>query len=35
MRRKVRKWLKSYPSAGRLVEIDIQKFFVFLRGGGR
>ena len=35
MRRKVKKWLKSYPSAGRLVKMDVRTFSFFLHGGGR
>ena len=34
MRRKVRKWLKSYPSAGRLVKINFPTFSLFLYEGG-
>ena len=35
MRRKVKKGLKSYRSAGRLVKIDFATFFLFLHGGGK
>ena len=34
-RRKVKKWLKSYASAGRLVKTDFRTFSLFLHGGGR
>ena len=33
MSRKVKKWLKSYPSAGRVVKIDFCTFSFFLHGG--
>ena len=33
MRRKVKKWQKSCPSAGRLVKMDFLSFFLFLHGG--
>ena len=29
MRRKVKKWLKSYPSAGRLVKMDFRTIYCF------
>ena len=34
MRRKVKKWLKSYPSAGRQVKMDFHMFSLFLDGMG-
>ena len=35
MSRKVKKWLKSYHSAGRLVKMAVCTFSFFLHGGGR
>ena len=35
MSRKVKKWLRSYPSAGRLENMDFATFSLFLHGGGR
>ena len=34
MSRKVMKWLKTYPSAGRLVKMHYHFFSQFLYGGG-
>ena len=33
MSRKVKKWLKSYPSAGRLVKMNCRTLSLFVRGG--
>ena len=35
MSNKVEKWLKRYPSAGMLVKIHFQTFYLFLHGGER
>ena len=35
MRRKVKKGLNSYPSAGRLVKMDFPTFFPLLHRHGR
>ena len=35
MNRKVKKWLKSYPSTGRLGKVEFHTFALFLHGGGR
>ena len=35
MSRKVKKWLKTYPTAGRLVKMDFPTFSLFLHGGGK
>ena len=35
MRVKVKKWLKSYPSDGRLVKMDFRTSSLFLQGGER
>ena len=35
MSKKVKTWLKSYPSGGRLLNMDIATFSLFLHGGGR
>ena len=34
MRRKVKKWLKSHPSAARLVKIDFPTFSLLVHRGG-
>ena len=35
MCRKVEKWLKRYPDAGRLVKMNFRTFSLFLHGGGK
>ena len=35
MSRKVKKWLKSYPSAGTLVKMAFRPFSLLIYGGGR
>ena len=35
MSRKVKKWQKRYPRAGRLVKMDFCTFALSLHGGGR
>ena len=35
MSRKVKKWLHSYPSAGRLVKMDFCTSSLFIHGGER
>ena len=35
MSRKVKKWLKSYPSVGRLVMMDFPTLSLYFHGGGR
>ena len=35
MSRKVKEWLKSYPSGDRLVKVDFPTFALFLHGGGK
>ena len=33
MSRKVKKWIKSYPSAGRLVKMALRTFSLLIHGG--
>ena len=33
MSRKMKEWLKSYPSGGRLVKIDLPMFSLLVHGG--
>ena len=35
MSKKVKKWIKSWPSTAKLVKTDFPTFSLFLHGGGR